>query len=121
MPGSSGHFVLEAMLQQGNSKQQSNPSTDPNSRSSLSQLEPTLEWLDLRNLTRYASVSRRTLQEWLHRVSDPLPASQVDKKILVSRKMFDQWLARHPFRPAEAVDIDRLLDDIVGGLRQETA
>jgi hypothetical protein len=45
----------------------------------------------------------------------------VDKKILVSRKMFDQWLARHPFRPAEAVDIDRLLDDIVGGLRQETA
>jgi hypothetical protein len=120
MPGSSGHFVLEAMLQQGNSKQ-SNPSTDPNSRSSLNQLEPTLEWLDLRNLTRYASVSRRTLQEWLHQVVNPLPAVQVANKILVNRKIFDQWLARHPYRPAEAVDVNRLVDDIVGGLRQETA
>jgi hypothetical protein len=121
MPGLPGLFVLEAMVQQGNSKQQPNPAIDPNSRSNVYQFEPTLEWLDLRNLTRYASVSRRKLQEWLHRVVDPLPASQVDNKILVSRRIFDQWLSRHPYRPAEAVDIDRLVDDIVDGLRQETA
>ncbi len=108
-------------MQQGNSQQQSNPATDPNSRSRVYQLEPALEWLDLRNLTRYASVSRRTLQEWIHRVADPLPASQVDNKILVSRRIFDQWLSRHPYRRAEAVDMNRLVDDIVGGLRRETA
>jgi hypothetical protein len=37
------------------------------------------EWLDLRALTQYASVSQRTIREWIHRSGNPLPAAQVGK------------------------------------------
>lgn len=36
-----------------------------------------LEWLDLKALTQYVSVSRRTLTEWLLREENPLPAFRV--------------------------------------------
>ena len=42
------------------------------------------ELLSLRELTEYASVSERTLREWLHRSTDALPAVRFDGKILVS-------------------------------------
>src|SRR6266404_3969376 len=42
------------------------------------------ELLSLRGLTEYASVSERTLREWLHRSTDALPAVRFDGKILVS-------------------------------------
>jgi hypothetical protein len=39
--------------------------------------DPMPEWLDLKALTGYACVSERTLREWIHRDSNPLPASRV--------------------------------------------
>jgi hypothetical protein len=43
------------------------------------------EWMDLKSLQRYACVSERTLREWIHRPTDPLPAARVGAKILVRR------------------------------------
>jgi hypothetical protein len=80
-----------------------------------------LEWLDLRALTQYAAVSERTLREWIHRAENPLPAVQVDKKILVRRSQFDRWLGVHPLQPAEAVNIDAIVDNLVSGVTKGRA
>ena len=79
-----------------------------------------VQWLDIQALTRYASVSERTLRDWIHRADNPLPAMQVGNKILVHRNRFDEWLEKHQLRPAQAIDVKRVIDDIVGSV-META
>ena len=75
--------------------------------------EPTQEWLDLKALQRYACISERTLREWIHRASDPLPASQVGTKILIRRSAFDRWLEAHPLRPTGSVNVEGIVDEMV--------
>jgi excisionase family DNA binding protein len=79
------------------------------------------EWLDLRALTDYVAVSERTAREWVHRAENPLPAVQVAKKILVRRTELDQWLQMHVLRPSELVNIDGIVNDVVGSLITEIA
>jgi hypothetical protein len=67
------------------------------------------EWLDLKKLSHYASVSRRTLQDWMRLPSNPLPASRVGVKILVRRMTFDAWLASFTLKP---VDLDAIVDEV---------
>jgi len=74
------------------------------------------EWLDLRGLTNYASVSERTIRQWLHRGRDPLPAVQVGRKILVRRTVFDRWLDQHPLQPAESIEISGIVNEIMSEL-----
>jgi len=74
------------------------------------------EWFSLRELTRYAAVSERTLREWTHREDDPLPAVRVDGKILIRRSLFDVWLERHRIKQARPVDVDAI---VKGLLRDE--
>lgn len=78
-----------------------------------------LEWLDLRLLTRYAAVSERTLREWIHRAVDPLPACQVEKKILVRRSAFDAWLERHKVQSFDLKKIDDTVKEIVSGFLEK--
>jgi excisionase family DNA binding protein len=73
-------------------------------------------WLSLRELTEYASVSERTLREWLHRSTDALPAVRVDGKILVRKSEFDAWLERHRIRP-DSIDVGKIVDDVLKGVR----
>lgn len=75
--------------------------------------EPRHEWLDLRALTRYAAVSERTLRAWIHAPVDPLPASQRGKKLLVRRRVFDEWLERCPVKSTNSVDLNAMVDEIV--------
>lgn len=75
------------------------------------------EWLDLKNLSRYACVSERTLRTWIHRPIDPLPATQVGNKILIRRSAFDGWLETHKVR---VVDIEGIVEDLIGGVRGTT-
>ena len=72
------------------------------------------EWLSLRELTEYAAVSARTLREWLHRSSDALPAVRVDGKILVRRSEFDAWLERHRIQPDAPIDVDGIVNGLLG-------
>ncbi len=78
------------------------------------------EWLDLRALTDYVAVSDRTAREWIHRAENPLPAVQVGKKILVRRIELDHWLQMHVLRPEESVNIDSIVNDVVGSMITET-
>ena len=74
------------------------------------------EWLDLSELTRYAAVSERTLREWIRRPENPLPASKVGGKILVSRSKFDAWLECHSIAGQGSVSIAAIVDDVMSGI-----
>jgi excisionase family DNA binding protein len=74
-----------------------------------------MEWLDLRALTRYASVSARTVREWIHRTNNPLPAVQVGNKLLISRAVFNDWLARHTVQPPQSVTA--IVEDVMQRIR----
>jgi excisionase family DNA binding protein len=70
-------------------------------------------WLSLRELTEYASVSERTLRQWLHRSTDALPAVRVDGKILVRKSEFDAWLERHRIQPDAPIDVDGIVNAVL--------
>jgi len=74
------------------------------------------EWMDLSALTRYASVSERTLREWIHRPDNPLPAARVGAKLLISRTKFDRWLESHSV--VNSVDIAAMVDDVLNGIAE---
>jgi excisionase family DNA binding protein len=71
------------------------------------------EWLDLKALTGYACVSERTLREWIHRDSNPLPASRVGTKLLIRRSSFDRWLEAHRLT---SVDVGCIVNEILAGV-----
>lgn len=80
---------------------------------SNSQNVAAIEWLDLRGLTMYAAVSERTIREWLHRSLNPLPAVRVGTKILIRRSTFDAWLEKHPLIPANSIDVNEAVNEIL--------
>jgi excisionase family DNA binding protein len=73
------------------------------------------EWLDVRALTQYASVSVRTIREWVHRPTNPLPAAQVGNKLLISRSAFDAWLTAHKVGPSQ--DVSTIVNDVMQRVR----
>jgi excisionase family DNA binding protein len=75
-----------------------------------------LEWMDLKAVRRYASVSERTLRSWIHTGTDPLPAYRVGGKLLVRRSEFDRWMERHRFVPADALDVNGTVNGILADL-----
>jgi excisionase family DNA binding protein len=72
------------------------------------------EWLDLKALTtQYACISERTLREWIHRPTDPLPAVRIGTKLLIRRSIFDRWLEAHPVK---SVDVSSIVEEMVAGI-----
>ena len=74
------------------------------------------EWMGLRQLRDYASVSERTLRSWIHSPVDPLPAVRVGGKILVRRSELDLWLERHRVKALGGVDLDGMVREVLQGL-----
>ena len=74
------------------------------------------EWLSLRQVSKYANVSERTLRTWIHAPADALPAVQVRGKILVRRVELDEWLSKHRVKRFESIDIDDIVKDVLQGL-----
>jgi len=68
-----------------------------------------LEWMGLRQVTQYASVSNRTLRAWIHAPIDPLPAVRVAGKHLVRRVELDRWLEKHRVRPCQRIELDTIV------------
>ncbi len=63
-------------------------------------------WLDLRALSDYSSLSRRTLQDLVNDPVDPIPSYRVGGKLLVRRSEFDEWVSRRRNRkPREAAQL----------------
>ena len=78
---------------------------------SLTEARQVAEWLDLKALQQYACVSERTLRQWIHRPTNPLPAARVGTKLLIRRSTFDTWLENHRLKCA---DVACIVEDIVG-------
>ena len=74
------------------------------------------EWMDLKTAQTYICVSERTLREWIHREVAPLPAVQSDKKIFIRRTRLDQWLESDPVQRGSDMDVEQLVNDVLGSL-----
>jgi excisionase family DNA binding protein len=74
------------------------------------------EWLGLRQVAQYASLSDRILRTWIHAPVDPLPAVRVGGKILIKKSDLDLWLERRRVKPLEAVDLDGIVKNVLQGL-----
>jgi excisionase family DNA binding protein len=71
------------------------------------------EWLDLRSVQQYATISERTLRAWIHHLIEPLPAVRVGGKVLVRRSDFDNWLRKHSIKNADVSEIvEKILAEV---------
>ena len=52
-------------------------------------------YLDIKSLSKYSSLSVSTLRNYLAKQPDPIPSYCVKRKILVKKSDFDAWMARH--------------------------
>ena len=75
-----------------------------------------LEWMGLQQVQQYASISERTVREWIHRPMNPLPAVRVGTKILIKRSELDAWLMAHSLR-APNVDVEAVVTGIISEFR----
>jgi Helix-turn-helix domain len=75
------------------------------------------EWMDIKAIQLYACISDRTIREWIHRPHDPLPAVQIDKKILIRRSQFDRWLESHPVQLASVIEIDAIVEEVMKDMK----
>jgi hypothetical protein len=73
------------------------------------------EWMDLKTLERYSSISIRTLRSWIKAPDSPLPASTRGGKILVSRRAFDAWMNGHAIK-VSSVDVGQIVNEILESL-----
>jgi hypothetical protein len=73
--------------------------------------------MDLKTIQKYACVSERTVRDWIHRPQNPLPAVQVDKKILIRKIHFDRWLESHPIQSANAIDINEIVEEVMKDMK----
>jgi hypothetical protein len=53
------------------------------------------KYLDIQGLSKYSSLSVRTLRDYLADSSDPLPSYCVKRKILVKKSDFDGWIKKY--------------------------
>jgi len=71
------------------------------------------EWLGLKELSRYADVSERTLRAWIHSPADRLLAVKVCGKVLVRKSDFDAYLQRHRIKTLEELNVDGIVRNIM--------
>lgn len=74
----------------------------------------TAEWLDIKAVTEYASISDRTIRTWIHSSANPLPAVQVGGKVLVRRRDLDAWLESH--RIMSSNEVGNIVEELVSGV-----
>jgi hypothetical protein len=72
--------------------------------------------LDLRALTRYSTLSLRTLARHLRDLEHPLPHYKIWGKILVRRSEFDRWM--EGFRRHPPQDVSRVVDEVLAKFRR---
>lgn len=75
-------------------------------------------YLSVAALAEYASVSVRTVRNWLKDPVNPLPHYRVGHgtgKLLVRRSDFDRWMGQHRVE-GDATDIDAMVREVMGDI-----
>ncbi len=67
-------------------------------------------YMDLKALSKYSSLSVRTLRQYLKDPVHPLPSFRPGGKILIRLSHFDQWMARFH---RDGSDLDGLVSDVL--------
>ncbi len=67
-------------------------------------------YLDLKRLSRYSSLSVRTLRDYLADAVNPIPSFCVKRKILVKKSDFDRWMSQHRINKR---DVSHMVDEVV--------
>ena len=52
-------------------------------------------YFDIKELSKYSSLSVSTLRSYLSDASDPIPSYCIKRKILVRKSAFDAWIEKH--------------------------
>ncbi|MBW2090671.1 MAG: helix-turn-helix domain-containing protein [Deltaproteobacteria bacterium] len=73
----------------------------------------TREFLDLKRLARYSSLSVSCLRAHIRRGS--LPGYRIRGKILVKRSVFDRWV--EGYRIESQQDLSAIVDDVMSEIR----
>ena len=71
------------------------------------------EYLTMAQLEIYANASCNTLKKW---VKLGMPCYQVDRKKLVRKGEFNEWMTR--YRQGTSQDLDAMLDQVMKEVRQ---
>lgn len=70
---------------------------------------PEAQYLSLKELSAYSSLSLSTLRTYLHDPQHPLPHYRLPRKILVSTAEFDVWLQRYR-QARRGIDLEALVN-----------
>ena len=70
------------------------------------------KYLDIKGLSKYSSLSVRTLRDYLADDADPIPSYCIKRKILVRKSEFDLWIKRHR---TDSRKIHRIADEVLDG------
>jgi len=71
-------------------------------------------YFDVKSLSRYSSLSIRTLRNYLSDPADPIPSYRVKRKLLIKKSDFDTWLENHRMKEGEvASQVDAIIRDLV--------
>ena len=71
-------------------------------------------YLDLKELSKYTSLSVRTLKDYLRDETDPIPSYRFKRKILVKKSEFDCWLKKHQTKNDR---ISHIVDEALSDLK----
>lgn len=74
-------------------------------------------YLPLTALARYSGLGLRTLRQYLHHPTRPLPHYRIGGKILVRRGEYDAWALQWKVSAAAAGRLDHLVADVLKGLQ----
>ena len=70
-------------------------------------------FFDVNSLSRYSSLSVRTLRDYLADPDDPIPSYCVRRKMLIKKSEFDAWLEKHRNKDKLASIVNSMLRDFL--------
>ncbi|MFH1885423.1 MAG: helix-turn-helix domain-containing protein [Pseudomonadota bacterium] len=73
-------------------------------------------YLTKAELSELTGISIRTVHEWLHAPSDPLPHYKIGRRILVRRSEFDAWAAKRRVSGDESPRVDAIVNEVLSGM-----
>jgi len=65
-----------------------------------------MNYLSIGQISEKTGISKRTIQDWLHRQDNPLPYYRLGKKkgIRVAEEVLDEWLEQFKAEPGQKVE-----------------
>ena len=65
-----------------------------------------MNYLSIGQISERTGISKRTIQDWLHRQDNPLPYYRLGKRkgIRIAEEVLDEWLEQYKAEPGQRVE-----------------